>query len=124
MKANYAKSGDCLTLFWDAGVFVPEQAPDAFDASLHKHSLDTLMFERIQKAWENGYPLSPEPCTGDRYLPRALSRGSNFKVAEVKTAMWAHLDAGNLTVDRTKTRSSKGLKVVRNPFAGEGQNDA
>ena len=121
-KSNYAKPGECLTLFWDDGVFVAEPAPDAFDASLRKRTLDTLLFERTQKAWDNDWPLSAQPSTGDRYLPHAISRGSDFKVAEAKTAMLAHLDAGNLTVDQRLSRTAKGLRVVRNPYAGDQQN--
>ncbi len=36
--------------------------------------------------------------------------------------MLAHLDAGNLTVDQRLARTAKGLKIVRNPFAGDEQN--
>ena len=122
-KANYAGAGEDLTLKWSDGVLVREQGPGSFEASARTRRLDKLMFERVEKSWANNYPLSAEPCTGDRYLPRALSRKSEFKVGEITRAMLAHLDEGNLTVGQPNTRSSRGVKVVRNPYAGEGQND-
>ena len=122
-KANHTKPGQEAALEWRDGVLVRADEPDVFDTSVRNRRLDKVLFEQVAKAWGNDWPLSAEPRCGDRYLPKAIARTTEFKVNEARLAMLSHLDAGNLKVEQRLTRTPTGLKVARDPYQQEAQND-
>ena len=96
-------------------MLAPKAPTGSIEEQIRKRQIDQLIFEKIQTHWEAGCPLSITPSTGDRYLPRALGRISDFEADELKAAMLLHIDGGNLKVDQKTTRSLKGLCIKRKP---------
>ena len=112
IKANHTRPGKEIRLIWKDGVLVLEPALDSFDQRFRRRRLDKLLFERVEAAWKADWPLSPSPSTGERYLPRALARDSEFRADELREAMDAHLKNGSLRVGQVKSKGARGLCVV------------
>ncbi len=115
VKANHTRPGLEIPLEWKGSVLVAKAPPDSLGERARKRQIDRLVFERVEQAWEAGWPLSPTPQVQDRYLPKCLARGSGFKAKEIKAAMLLHVEAGNLQQDQLPKKGLKGLRVVRKP---------
>ena len=115
IKCNHARPGLEIPLEWMGGVLVAKASPDSLTERSRKRQIDRLVFERVEQAWQAGWPLSATPQVTDRYLPKCLASGSGFKAKEIATAMLLHLEAGNLKQDQLPKKGLKGLRVVRKP---------
>ena len=113
IKANHTRPGLEIPLEWKGSVPVAKALPDSLSERARKRQIDRLIFERVEQAWEAGWPLSPTAQVQDRYLPKCLARGSGFKAKEIKAAMLLHVEAGNLQPDQLPKKGLKGLRVVR-----------
>ena len=89
--------------------------PDSLDERIRKGQIDRLIFQRVEQAWQAGWPLSPTAQVADRYLPKSLARGTDFRASEIKAAMLMHIEAGNLQQDQLPKKGLRGLRVHRNP---------
>ncbi len=115
IKANHTRPGLEIPLEWKGSVLVAKAPPDSLSERARKRQIDRLIFERVEQAWQAGWPLSPTPQVAERYLPKSLARGSNFKAREIKAAMLLHVEAGNLQSDQLPKKGLRGLRVVRKP---------
>ncbi len=115
VKANHARPGLEIPLEWKGSILVAKALPDSLEERARKRQIDRLIFERVEQAWAANWPLSPTPQAAERYLPKSLARGSNFKAGEIKAAMLLHVEAGDLQPDQLPKKGLRGLRVVRKP---------
>ena len=118
LKANHTKPGLTIPLLWQDAVLIKKPDPTSSDQRMRKRRLDKLVFEQVRQAWDADWPLSPNPQAGERYLPKAIARLSEFSAKDAKDAMLTHMTAGNLKVDRKSARKPTGLNVEKDPFEG------
>lgn len=115
IKANHAKPGEVVKLKWECGILTRAPVPGSFEAKARARRLDNLIFDKVQEAWDRDNPLSTVTNQGHRYLPRAVSRASDFSTAEAQRVMVQMLDGGVLAEERKNARTPRGLKVIRRP---------
>ena len=114
-KSNHTRPGLEIQLEWRDGVLMPAAQLDSFQASARDHEIEKLVLERVAAAWDEKTPLSDIPQASARYLPKTLSRNSDFQTKELKKQMEALQDGGFIKMDQMSARIPRGLRVVRYP---------
>lgn len=95
-KANYAAAGDTIPLRWEAGVFVPEDAPTGIFSTIHKRTAEKVFLELLDAVTEQGRSLSASKNAGN-YAPSIFARHpdrQSFKRGDFERAMESLFSGG------------------------------
>ena len=116
-KTNHTVPGTVIDLTWENGVLALLSTSHSL-ASMKKRSLDKIIFNEIEAAWNRGNPLSLFPQAKDRYLPELLALQHGGKVIEYLNRTKGWIASGHILSNQSivrNTRAQKGLRVVKWP---------
>jgi RecA-family ATPase len=90
VKANWATSGDTISMRWREGVFVADQPHAGIVGSIERRNADAKFLHLLDKATAENQRLSSSSNAGSNYAPKLFAKrpdADGFKVDDFAAAM-------------------------------------
>jgi RecA-family ATPase len=126
VKANWAKAGETIKMFWRDGVFVADQPPSGIIGAIERQTADRVFLKILDATTAENQPVSHNSHSGSNYAPKLFSKRPDregFTRAEFEAAMQKLFAAGEIVNVQYGRPSEPRYRITRKSVAAINASD-